>query len=258
MTDHPGLARRLGWRTPHADWYVLAFIVHGPWLFVFALAVRALARGTFGLDGVTASLAGAGALALVPIHFGYPNYLSDFPGLALFTLGLLLLSRPGLTGFYLLWPIGLLNKETFALLTVVFVLREHGRMPRARLLLHVAGQVVSAAALWLALDWVFRDNPGAPAEWHLARNLGHVPRARQLLHDAVYWGAWFAGLAFWREKRALVAEALAVAVVLVGTTLFLGFLGEYRDFYEAWPLLALLLTHTALRLAGTRPKPAPR
>ncbi len=258
VSTHPALARRTGWRAPHADWYALTALIHALSLFGFALAFRALAARTFALDGTTASLAGAAALALVPLHFGYQNYVYDFPALALFTCGLLLLTRPGLAAFYLLWPLGVLNKETFVLLMPVFVLREFGRMPRGRLLAHVAAQVGSAAVIWAALGWVFRATPGGALEFHLWRNLGHMPPLRQLVHDAIYWGTWIAALLYWREKRALVLPALAVLAVLVGTTLVFGFMGEYRDFYEAWPLLALLLTHTALRLIRRAPVPLAR
>ena len=252
VSRHPGLAARLGWQSAHASWYALVFLLHGLSLVLFALAFRRLAARTLGLDPVRAALAAAGALALVPIHFGYQNYLYDFPGLALFTLGLVLVAERRWGLFYFLWPLGLLNKETFVLLTPVFVLGERARMPRARLLAHVGVQSASAIGLWLALGWVFRGNAGGPLEWHLVRNLTHLPAPRQLLHDLVYWGAWACGLAFWREKRALAARALAVGGVLVGSTCFFGFLGEYRDFYEAWPPLALLLTHTVLRLLGHR------
>jgi hypothetical protein len=256
VSGRPSLAARLGWQSAHASWYALVFLLHGLSLFLFALAFRRLAARTLGLDPVRASLAAAGALALVPIHFGYQNYLYDFPGLALFTLGLVLVAERRWGLFYLLWPVGLLNKETFVLLTPVFVLSARARMPWRRLLVHAGAQLATAVGLWLALGWVFRGNPGAPVEWHLLRNLTHAPLPRQLLHDAVYWGAWVCGLLSWHRQRALAAQALAVGGVLVGTTLFLGFLGEYRDFYEVWPLLALLLAATALRLPAGRPPAA--
>ncbi len=255
VLEHPQIARRFGWRVPHADWYVLGTLAHAIALLGFAVAFRALARRTFALDGRTASLAAAGALALVPIHFGYQNYLYDFPSLALFTLGLLLLARDDLFLYALLWPIGILDKETYLVLLFVFLLRYRRVMPRGRLLGLAAAQVAIAAALWLVLGHPYRATPGGAVEFHLGRNLTHLPDARQLLHDVVYWGAWVVGLFFWREKRPLVADALAVLLPLLVTTLFLGFMGEYRDFYEAWPLLALLLAHTVLRILRRRPVP---
>jgi hypothetical protein len=250
---HPILTRRLGWQSEHASWYVLVFMLHGLSLFGFALAFRRLARRTFELDGVTASLAAAGALALLPIHFGYQNFVYDFPDLALFTLGLAFIAAGERTRFYLLWPLGLLNKETFVLLVPLFALRERERLPRGGLLAHAGVQLALAAGVWLALGWTFRHNPGAPLEWQLPHNLTHHPSTRQLLHDLVYWGAWVGGLCFWRQKRQLAGAALVVIGALVAITFFFGFMGEYRAFYEAWPLLALLLTHTALRLLGRAP-----
>lgn len=251
---HPILTRRLGWESGHASWYVLVFILDGLSLFGFALAFRRLARRTFELDGVTASLAAAGALALLPIHFGYQNFVYDFPDLALFTLGLAFIAAGERSRFYVLWPLGLLNKETFVLLVPLFALRERERLPHGRLLAHVGVQLAVAAGAWLALGWTFRHNPGAPLEWQLPHNLTHHPSPRQLLHDLVYWGAWVGGLLFWRRKRLLVGAALVVVGALVVITFFFGFMGEYRAFYEAWPLLALLLTHTALQLLGRAPR----
>ena len=241
----PLLRERLGWEPAHATWFALVFLIHLVSLMIFAAALARWLALSLELGPVPAILVAAAGLALLPLHFGYQNFIYDFPGLALFTLGLVFLWERRWTAFYVLWPLGILNKETFVLLACVFFVREWRVMARGVLVRHLAAQAAVTLAVALTLGWVFRANPGPPLEWHLMRNLSLRPPPRQLVHDAVYWG--FVAFAFfgWKEKRPLAGATLAVGGVLLATTLFFGFLGEYRDFYEAWPLLAAMAVHSA-------------
>jgi hypothetical protein len=252
----PLLEDRLRWEPRYATWYALTFAIHLAALVLFAGAFSRLLARTFDPGPARAALGGAVGLALTPIHFGYQNFLYDFPGLALFTLALALLAERRWRAFYVLWPIGLLNKETFVLLIPVFALTQARTLAPRALLTHLAAQAASFAAIWGGLAWAFRANPGTALEWHLMRNLTLHPPARQLVHDAVYVAVWGFAFLWWREKRTLAAATLAVGGVLFATTLFFGFLGEYRDFYEAWPLVAAMAAHTVLRLTARRPWPA--
>jgi hypothetical protein len=249
---HPDRARRLGWSEDHTTWRVLVFVLHGVALVLFAVFFRRLLRATFAIGEPAALIAAAIALLLVPIHFGYANFLYDYPALALFTIGLALLAERRRTLFYGLWPIGLLNKETFVLLAIVFWITQTD-LPPARRVRPVIALIAFAAALWVLLGWVYRRDPGAPLEWHLARNLAYVPSPRLIVHFAVYVGLWIYAFLWWREKRALALETLVVGGALIGATLFLGFVDEFRDYYEAYPLLALMAAHTTLRLLHRAP-----
>ncbi len=233
----PRLRDRLGWEPEHALRFALVFALHVAALTAFAAFLSRWLAAALGLGPAAAALAGAGGLAMVPIHFGYQNFVYDFPALALFTLGLALVWERRWTALALLWPVGMLNKETFVLLLPVLVLREWGSKPRGPLMRRVALLAGITAVVAGAVAWAYRANPGTQVEWHLLRNLTLRPPPRQLFHDAVYWGfALFAFVAGWR-RRDLRLAAFAVMGILFGTTLFLGYLGEYRDFYEAWPLL---------------------
>lgn len=239
------LRTRLGWEPAHATRFALVHAIHLVSLVAFAAFLARFLAVALGWGPLAAALGGASGLALVPIHFGYQNFVYDFPGLALFTLGLVLLWERRWTTLYLLWPIGMLNKETFVLLVPVFLVREWGAMPRERLARHLALQAALTIAAAGVVAWIFRANPGPPVEWHLMRNLTLRPPLRQLVHDLVYWGFVVFAFLAWKRQRALSLAALAVMGVLFVTTLFLGFLGEYRDFYEAWPLLFALAAQTA-------------
>lgn len=252
----PFLRDRLRWEPEHATWFALVFAIHLVSLTLFAAAFARLLIAALGAGAASAAWGGALGLALVPIHFGYQNFVYDFPGLALFTLGLVFLQERRWRAFYLLWPLGLLNKETFVLIAPVFAITQWRSLRRRSLAAHLAAQAVSFVAIWAALAWAFRANAGTALEWHLFRNLSLHPPARQLVHDALYVGFWVFAFARWRKQRTLAAATLAVGGTLFATTLFFGFLGEYRDFYEAWPLVATMAANTTMGGMERRPSPA--
>jgi len=243
----------LRWESAHATWYLIVFLIHWGALTLFGLCMRDLARRALALGDGPALGAAVAAVLLVAIHFGYQNFVYDFPQLALFALGLALLRRGALAGWYALLPIGVLNKETFVLMSVVFALTQWRRYSSRSLAVHLTAQFTIAAAVLAAIHIACHGNPGTPVEFHLQRNLHYQPGARQLVHDAVYWGFWVTALWHWREKRALAGVALTLGVLLVGSTLFLGYLGEYRDYYEVYPVLFLMVAHTVMRVAAKQP-----
>jgi hypothetical protein len=62
----------------------------------------------------------------------------------------------------------------------------------------------------------------------------------------------------WAQTPRFLRTALWVLPVLVGLTLFLGYLDELRDYYEAFPVVVLLIAHGVARVMGvdiaTRPE----
>lgn len=247
----PLLRDRFAWDPAHATTFLLVFLIHWAALVFFASAFQRLVTDVLAIGERTAVAAAAAITLLVPIHFGYQNFVYDFPGLALFTLGLALLVERRRRAFYLLWPLGMLNKETFILLAPIFWMTQRDLPPgvRAR---HVALQIASGLAIWALLGFYFHGTRGTPLEWHLQRNLGFVPTRQDLVHAIVYWGFWIYAFLWWHEKRDLVRAALVVGGFLVGTTLFLGYINEHRDFYEVYPILGAMAVHTTMRLVRRR------
>jgi len=249
------LQSRLGWDPEHATTFLIVLLVHWGALILFAASFQRLLLDVLPI-GETVAFAGTGAiLLLVPIHFGYQNFVYDFPALALFTLGLALLAERRRRAFFLLWPIGVLNKETFVLLAPVFWMTQRD-LPSAVRARDVALQILSAAAIWALLGLVYHANRGTPLEWHLQRNLTFAPTRQDLLHAFVYWGFWVYAFLWFGEKRELAGAAIVVGGVLVGTTLFLGYINEHRDFYEVFPILGVMAVHTTLRLLARKRIPA--
>jgi hypothetical protein len=227
---------------------------HGVALVAFAWGFYALALSTWSIGPATAAVGATAGVLLVPLHFGYQNFLYDLPLLALFTWGLTLIRRARWRAFAWLWPIGLLNKETFVLLAIPLVRRYRaavGRLPWGWLAVLGATAAVVGAALWIG----YRDTPGGAVEIHLHRNLAYRPGFKQHRRDLAYVAFWIYALWGWRAKRAIVVDALAIGGILFVFTFFLGFLGEWRDFYEVFPLALLMALHTTLRVLRREPAP---
>jgi hypothetical protein len=79
---------------------------------------------------------------LVPTLFNF-YYVSDLPAVCFFTLGLYLLQRGKMLPFYALYAVASLNRETFAFLTVVYVL-VNWQKPKRQLVVSCAVQVLIA------------------------------------------------------------------------------------------------------------------
>ena len=242
------------WTVPHASWFLWALLFEWASLVAFAVAFERLARFWLGDPaGVFPRFAAGLMVLLVPIHFGYQNFIYDFPQLALFTLALALLAD-GRWGAYLIaFTIGLTNKETAVLLLPVFLVWAWGRLPGRRWVLLGLAQLALAAAVRFAIHRAYAHNPGETVEFHLPRNLSYHPAARQMFHDAVYAIFCVAALTGAHRLPRVALAALLVGGALFAATLFLGFLGEYRDFYELFPLLGLMLAaEVRANLTSTR------
>jgi len=239
---------RLRWEPAHALEFALVFFIHLAALTGFAAALEWWLRTGIGASSGLAFTGALAGLVLLPLHFGYQNFIYDFPGLALMTAGICLIAARRWMLLYLLWPIGVLNKETFVLLIPIFLVFEGSRMSAVSLRRHVLAQVSISAVVILGLAVAFRSNPGPPLEHHFVRNITLHPPPRQLFHDLAYWGFVGFSLVGWRVNPRLTAATLITLGILFVTTLFFGFLGEYRDFYEAWPLLiaGMLIAAAAL------------
>ena len=240
VARRPGFRVRWHWTTPHASWFVWVLGFQWLSLVLFAIAFERLARAWLGGAGPAPALAAGVMLLLVPIHFGYQNFVYDFPELALFTLGLAMIAERRWIAYRFVVALALVNKETSVLLVPVFAIWESGRTPGRTLALRLAAQLAIAAIVLLAIRAVYAGNPGEPVEFHLQRNLHYQPAGRTLLHALAYVAmCGLAAIGAPRLPRVGLA-ALVVGAALTATTVFLGFLGEYRDFYELFPLLGVL------------------
>ncbi|HTK31819.1 MAG TPA: hypothetical protein VL332_07630 [Candidatus Saccharimonadaceae bacterium] len=258
VANSPLLRERLRWEPAHATWFAWSVLLGWLSLIAFAIGFARLLRAVAACDPALAGLATVAPLAacamlvLVPIHFGYQNFVYDFAELALFTLALAALAASRWPAYYACFALALVNKETSLLLTGVFAIWHWRRMSARALAAHVAAQFALAALVLGAIRLAYAHAPGEPLEHHLIRNLTYHPSLRQRLHDAAYVGFWLVALfGVARQPRVALGAAL-VGGALLATMLFFGFIGEYRDFYEAFALGGLLVAGAVWGTRRTR------
>jgi hypothetical protein len=213
-------------------------------LIGFVIALRSLARSSYGPNPWMVDFAPAIALALVPCFFSHGNYPYDFATLCFFTAGLALMVRERWGAYLVVFVLGCINKETTILLTLVFAI--HFRVFETQRRKYLVLAVLQAALFVVvkgAISIAFKNNPGSSAEFHLFNHTLLLPSYS--LGSAMSW-LTFAGLIAhgWHTKPLFLRHAVSIMVPLVGLTFFLGYLDETRAYYEAFPSAFLLASHT--------------
>jgi len=257
LAEQPALGIRAlmsGWDQAHLLEYLIAVVLMYLCLCGFLWSLRELLTALYRVAERVRDVFTLVVLAGLPLFFRYHNYPYDFPTLFLFTLGLSLLLRQSWRWFFPVYVLACLNKETTILLTLVFALhfRREQRMSREQFSNLLTAQVVIFVVVKLGLAAVFRDNPGSFVALQGTRHNLDLLGALSL--PAVFGWCGVALLLFyrWSEKPLFLRRALWIVVPLVGLTFFLGYLDELRDYYEAYPVVALLLLHSVSRLWGLR------
>lgn len=186
------------------------------------------------------------ALLASMVYFGF-GYMYDFTHIFLFTLGLWLMHRRAWGPYLLVFAIGVANKETTILLTVVFVIYHWSRMRRPRLLALTAAQLAIFAAIQGGLRYRFRGNEGGAVEWHFP---DVVATFRELgAHSPGLLLAWAAILALiavliirgWKQKPGLMRCGLWLLPLFLPLLVFWAYPLEIRDALELFPVIAILV-----------------
>jgi hypothetical protein len=249
----------LGWEHAFLTEYAIAALLMYLSLLGFAIALRRLSGLLYRGPTWQADLMALGGVLMLPVFFLQgTHYIYDLPALFFFTLGFLFLVRDHLLAYYLVLSVGMWNKETLAALCLIFLLRywpHRGRTSLGwpRFLAHLAAQgaitVGVKAYLWLR----FRSNPGNFLEFHLWTNLHE-----SLTHPWALPGA-LATVAVillvvraWRDKPLALRQGLIVLPPLVLLYIVSGIYQEMRIFYEAYPIVWLLVCPSLAAIAGWR------
>lgn len=226
---------------------VATVIMYGA-LLGFCFALRQLLSTVFVAPRTFVSAVPLFGLALLPPFFCYTSFVYDFPALLLFTLGLSLMVRERWSAYLLVFVSACFNKETTVLLLVVFAVHFRERLARRSLLGVLAAQAVAFAVIKAGLAWTFHGNADVAVD-HLGHNLNLLRACPP--STAVSWLTLvLLVVARWPDKPRFLKDSLWILVPLLGLTLFLGFLDELRDFYEAFPPVILLIAHSVAGLAG--------
>lgn len=218
-------------------------------LICFAYGVWRFMR-MFGLPRNWSYLSALIVLGSIPTFFNYSNYIYDASSMALFTWSLVYLVEKKWFAYLPLFAICVWNKETGILLGWVFLLiywraLRSGSKKYWFLLL---SQGAIALLILGAIHFAFESNPGGSVEWHL------FDRKGLLFVYSIETYLTVLGLSFllfykFREQPLFLQKAFTVLPILVTLTFFFGLINEYRDYFEALPIVATMISITLYRIA---------
>ena len=251
LRRHPRLTRAL----PALEWeeeflleYLIAAGVMYACLLGFTAAARALYAELHPGSAWRRDLFPLAVLLGLPFFFDVgSHFLYDFATLLFSAWCLLLMERRRWPLFYAALALSLFNKETAALVTIVFAARFLREMPRRTWLIHLVGQVALAGAVRAFLFHAYRANLGPAMQWNLRKNLILAGERGVDVPTAVFFGVLLVAVAVrWRAEPRLARAALATAPPLTLAYFTVGIYGEIRIFYELVPAAAVWVFGAAL------------
>jgi len=136
-------------------------------------------------------------------------------------------------------------KETSIFMVVFFSLYYFSRLPRPEFyrLLILQFAIYGSTKLWLSL--LYLNNIGPPLENHLKNQIAFFLHPNYGLGDAV---DCFMGLYVifyrWQQKPLFARYSLWIVLGMFIAYIFYGNPGEYRIFFDMFPLLSILITDT--------------
>ena len=178
---------------------------------------------------------------LTILPFSELAYIYDLPSLAFWCLCLLALAREEWNLYLILFALANIQKETAALLVIVFAVWAWKRTPLYGLLL--ANQIGIAMLAKVLLLYLYLDTPGVLIQRHFTDNLwymAHDPAAlgiSLLIYALMAW--WIARR--WHGLPLFLRCALAVIPPFVVVWLYGGLAYEIRVFLDIWPVLFLMI-----------------
>ena len=161
-----------------------------------------------------------------------------------FALSLGLLARGKFKGYYLLFPVACLNRETMFLLIIFFMVYYVKRLETRDWLTGVAYQGFVFVSIRLLLMAVFADNAGVPVLFRAWENLADYikyPWRSLLFFAGVLIIVWVC-MRNWHEKPVLLRTAFVVfAPVLMVLYVLFGWAFEIRVFAEVYPVMWVMV-----------------
>jgi hypothetical protein len=236
-----GALPALGWDERFLLEYLIAAGVMHLCLLGFVWAVRDLYGELHPGSPWRRDLFPLAVLLGLPFFFRVgSHFLYDFATLMFAAWCLLLMERRRWLLFYAVFALALFNKETAALVSIVFALRFFREMPRREWLVHLAGQVALAASVRALLLHAYRANDGPAMQWNLRKNLLLLGERGIDVPTALLFGVLLVAVVVrWRAEPPLAKAALAMAPPLTVAYVLVGIYGEIRIFYELVPAAAV-------------------
>lgn len=247
------LFRVFGWERQAALQYVIATLLMLVAFMGFGHTGAKLTLLTCGIRDrrrLYSTLFAVTLLALLIPFFKYASYIYDPPQLLLFTMALYFLANAQLRAFVTIFVLCCLNKETALLLIPIFALGYRQQMPRRRYFGMLAGLSAVFGATRLLTTLAFRPNAGSLVELHVTdHNLPWFLGEMTATNVIVFMSLLVLLLYRLKEKDRFLRIAFACTLPsLVILTLFLGYIDEWRDYYEAYPVGFAMIVDSLRRL----------
>ncbi len=169
--------------------------------------------------------------------FWYPW---DMPSLVFFVYGMIFLREKKWVGFYPLFFLATLNRETTCFLTVIFIFVSFGKISHKELITHSAVQIGIWVGIKFFLSMVFQGNPGPGIyEDHLWENLQAFLEMESHVGFISCMGfLWFPVILFFRDlEDDFLKKSLWMAVLFFMGMMLVGNITELRIFGELVPIV---------------------
>lgn len=228
---------------------ILAMIIWYASIIGFALIFIKFILIFYSADNRVVYLLSLISVAGLPLFFKYYSYLYDFPQLFLFTLGLYLLVKSKWTFYLIVLAVSTLNKETSILLIFIYLLYYKNKLSKPVFTKLLVYQIVIFILLKMVLTITFINNPGSLVEFHLLRNLKMEPYSISQFVSLIIIG--IAIVYDWKNKPTFLKISLSIIIPLTFLSFLFGFFDEYRDYYEVYPILFLLITHSVCKILNS-------
>ncbi|MFP4368031.1 MAG: hypothetical protein ACLFR2_00470 [Candidatus Kapaibacterium sp.] len=246
---------KMGWNQEYYIEYLIGLILMFACLMAFMYTISYLSRGLFKSGGFAHHLIAVASILLLPVMFRYYIYPYDFPTLLLFTLALAMLARGRFKAYIIVFILASINKETAILLPMLWMIYfRHSRKQDPKKYWISAGlQLGIFLVIRSIIMLIYMNNPGVPAEFNFFEfNFPYLFSPHSV--PGVMSFIMLVILLFyrWKEKPKFLREALFMGIPLLALAIFWGVIDELRIFYEIYPVLVLLATHTIAGLTGYR------
>jgi hypothetical protein len=243
------------WETEYAVEYAIASAIIFASLLGFGLSMRRLTTIFFPHKHYPEVLS-LSSIAGLLLFSSYPLYVYDFTALFLFTLALSYMYEERWTSLLIVYSLTCLNKETGIVVPLLFALtykeriRESGKY-RALLCSYILIFTVIRSVLTI----VYWDNPGSVIKNRVYPNILFLRLYPALmtspLADSMILMLYVSALWGYKVKPALLRESVWIPAILLALMFLFGNLGEWRNLYEAYPILLLNLAYNISRLRPT-------
>ena len=250
--QYSALFKNFGWETSAAYEYNIALILMLVSFMGFAHYGAKLVMLTCKLEEtpIARGLLVFSILLCLPPFFKYTSFPYDPPQMFLFTMALYLLATSRYRNFIFVFIACCINKETAILLILLYAIIGYKKFSSPWHYWGILfGLIGGYAGIKFLFTLGFRSNPGSFVELQFFHNVDLLTRGWTFTNVSVISIVILLLFYQWKEKPIfLKVSFLCIFPPLIIMTLFLGFIDEWRGYYEAYPIAFGLIVDSLLRI----------